>query len=117
MRGADAGLFVVCLAALTTCDQAPGPLQPRLSLVPPPLASVAPDPTSETISLTVTDTAYGSMGFDVYTMNRSIDPLDPADPGAEGEKFKLPGGWDLNTQKMQDLDTRRKTWGQVCGWK
>lgn len=61
MRRAQAGVLVVCLVLLATCDQAPSPFQPRPSLVPAPLASVSPDPTSETISLTVTDTAYGSM--------------------------------------------------------
>lgn len=38
---------------------------------PPPLASVAPDPTSETISLTVTDTAYGSMSGN---SNQALSP-------------------------------------------
>lgn len=60
MRRAEAGVLVVSLVLLATCEQAPNPLQPPLQLVPSPVASVSPDPTSETITLTVTDTAYGT---------------------------------------------------------
>lgn len=60
MRRADAGLLMSCLLILTTCSENTSPLQPPPGAFAPPLASVSPDPTNATITLTVTDTAYGT---------------------------------------------------------
>lgn len=60
MRRADAGLLLSCFLFLTTCSDKTTPFQPRPGRFAPPLASVSPDPTTETISLTVSDTAYGT---------------------------------------------------------
>jgi hypothetical protein len=59
MRRADAGLLLSCVFLLTTCSENAPPFQPHVNFVPP-LASISPDPTNATITLTVTDTAYGT---------------------------------------------------------
>jgi hypothetical protein len=59
MRRADAGLLLSCALFLTTCAESAPPFQPHANFAPP-LASVSPDPTNATITLTVTDTAYGT---------------------------------------------------------
>lgn len=50
------------------------------------------------------DWSFAAQGIvDVYTMNKA------------GEIWRLPQGW-TSAKKYDDMQARRKTWSQACGW-